>query len=95
MEKEDDLLRLRVYGGEVRAFVQIAVEASKSEVFSIIATTVLARDHMLDMEDKEWVRALVQPTVFTAISSAFAHESSLPRIQALRGLSFREALAGS
>lgn len=77
---------LRVDAGQVRAFVQIAIYASKSNIAQIIAATVAPRNDMLNVERCQWGIILVHFAVFATIVRAASSIGSVRRRHRLRFL---------
>ena len=54
VEQAHDLPRVWIEPGEIRAFVQIAIDARERKVIAIISPSVNARYNMFDMERRQW-----------------------------------------
>ena len=76
MKELDDLIRRLIDGGQIGAFVQIAMLTSKCQLRGIIAATVLARNVVFDMESKERLIILPNVAIFTAIPRPIPYKFS-------------------
>ena len=52
MKQRNDLARLRVNPGQVRALVQVTEVAGEGEVGRVVVSAVLSRDDVLDVESE-------------------------------------------
>jgi hypothetical protein len=66
-------------GGKVRTFAKVAAITSERKVFRIIASTVLARPYMLDVERGAY-RRLRKATVLAPESGATSHHPARPSV---------------
>lgn len=70
MEKFRDVIRLRINTRQVRAFVEITVDASQRQIVEIIAASMGSRKDMLDMKRGQRGILLVKLAVLAAIAGA-------------------------
>lgn len=63
-----------INAGEIRAFVKIAINAGEAEVGGIVASAMLERPDMFDMQCRQRRVVLMKATILAVILRAFAHE---------------------
>jgi hypothetical protein len=79
MEQTHDIARVWIDSGEVGPFVQVTIGAGESEVFDAIATAVLSRHDVLDVEPQFRV-LLRSAAVFAAMSGPLANQLAHKRV---------------
>ena len=76
VEQRDNVVRLIVNPGEVRAFVKAAPVAGKREIVETVSAAVFARNDVVDMKRSKRRGTLSQLAVFAATSRALPHQSA-------------------
>ena len=80
IKEQHYLTGLRIDGGEVWPFVQVAAIAGQCEVIRMIAPLVLARGDVLDVEDEGTMPDQFEMAILATISCALSDESSQRRV---------------
>ena len=75
---------LRVYAGQICAFVQVAVNTGQCEIFQVVTTAVRLSNDMLDMKGCQRGIILVESAILTAITRAASSAGSVGRVHRLR-----------
>lgn len=74
IEDTDDLIRLQVYGCQVRALVKIATLARQAKIVQAIIGTMLCRNDVVYVERYERLCRLGKPTVLARVARTLDHE---------------------
>jgi len=84
MEQFGHSTGLRVYAGEIGAFMQIAVNAGEGEVVIIVSAPVDFRNDVLDMKWGQWRIVLAQPAILATVTRATTDAGLGRRVLRLR-----------
>jgi hypothetical protein len=79
MEQFGNFVRPRIDAGQVRSFMQVAIDTGKGEVVGIVSAAMNLRNDMLDMQCGQRRVVLAQLTILAGVLGAFADLSSRPR----------------
>jgi len=80
MIKRFNLIRFGIDAREVAAFPKIAIGAGQGEIVQFIASRVLTRDDVLDLQRNQRRINLAPLTVFAALPSPLADGGSCSRV---------------
>lgn len=90
MEQRRDFTADGIDPGQIRAFVEIAIDAGEAEVLQIVPAAVLSGDDVLDMEGGQRGVLLMEFAVFATGLRALANEVPQTLVHAaLPDLNFR------
>jgi hypothetical protein len=76
---------LRVNAGQVRSFVQVAINARQSQVAEIVRAAVDLWDDVLDVERRKGGVFLMHPAILATMAGALPDAGSRARAHRLRG----------
>jgi hypothetical protein len=74
IEEHGDRLAFGIDAGQIRTFVQIAIDAGQREILQPIAAAMFLWPHVLDMQNREGRVALMKLTVLASIFRPRANE---------------------
>ena len=80
MEELGECARLWIEAGDIRPFVQIAIDTRRGEIFWTVTPTVLFGNHVLHLESRQGGLFLSQPARLAAMSRPLADKSACGRI---------------
>jgi hypothetical protein len=75
MKQHSDLTCFRIDPGQIRSFVEIAIDAREGEIVESIAAAVNFRDGVLDMKRRERRIILMQMTILASVLRTLANLS--------------------
>ena len=78
MEQLRNPLGLRVNAGQVRSFVQVAIDARQSQVIEIVRAAVNLWDDMLDVKGRQRRVLLVYQAILATMAGALPDAGSSP-----------------
>jgi hypothetical protein len=84
MEQLRNPLGLRVNAGQVRSFVQVAIDARQSQVIEIVRAAVNLWDDMLDVKCRQRRVLLMHQAMLATMASALPDAGSRARAHRLR-----------
>jgi len=80
MEELGECARLWIEAGDIRPFVQIAIDTRQGEIFGIVSPEMLFGNHVLHLESRQRGLFLSQPAILAAMSRPLADKSACGRI---------------
>lgn len=90
MEQWCDAAGLRIKSGQIWPFVQIAVNASQSQILRIIRSTVCFGNDVLYVECRQRGIILAKMTILAAVSRSFSNAGSRPLVHPRSGFRFHQ-----
>ena len=85
MEQFRHSLGLGVNAGQVRSFVQVAINARQSQILQIVRAAMNPWDDVLNVKRRQWRVVLVQQAIFATMASTLPDPGSRARAHRLRG----------
>ncbi len=68
------LIGLGLDAGQVRSFMEIAIDAGQGKIVGVIRATVLLGDDVFDVQDSQWRVVLMQVAILAAITCTLPDE---------------------